>query len=129
MGRYTSHLQTKCIRCDGKPYNGTGWRFSWWGLCGPCHSYQMSAQYRAYLVLRKAIRSGALPPAKECKCVDCGKQARDYDHRSYETPLKVAPVCRSCNQKRGPAKIRKVRPQVVLIEAPDCAAITLMSAA
>ncbi len=36
-------------------------------------------------------------------CVDCGKRAFHYDHRYYSRPLDVVPVCRSCNQKRGPA--------------------------
>lgn len=50
----------------------------------------------------KAVSSGALPPAKTQSCVDCGKQARDYDHRDYHQPLLVVPVCRSCNKLRGP---------------------------
>jgi len=37
------------------------------------------------------------------KCVDCGKPARVYDHRDYAHPLDVDPVCKRCNQKRGPA--------------------------
>jgi len=37
-------------------------------------------------------------------CTDCGAQARDYDHRDYARPLDIEPVCRRCNQKRGPAK-------------------------
>lgn len=38
-------------------------------------------------------------------CVDCGARARHYDHRDYNRPLDVSPVCVSCNLKRGPAKI------------------------
>jgi hypothetical protein len=37
------------------------------------------------------------------QCVDCGAQARDYDHRDYNKPLEVNPVCRRCNLRRGPA--------------------------
>jgi hypothetical protein len=51
----------------------------------------------------KAVRKGLIPPAKALLCTDCGKQASDYDHRDYNTPLAVEPVCRSCNKKRGPA--------------------------
>ena len=29
--------------------------------------------------------------------------AYDYDHRDYSKPLEVDPVCRRCNQMRGPA--------------------------
>ena len=36
-------------------------------------------------------------------CVDCGARASCYDHRDYNKPLDVDPVCRSCNYKRGPA--------------------------
>jgi hypothetical protein len=47
------------------------------------------------------------------QCVDCGAQARDYDHRDYNKPLEVDPVCRRCNLRRGPAievasRIRRV---------------------
>lgn len=52
----------------------------------------------------KAIRSGLLTPAKDHLCVDCGKQAMDYDHRDYGRPLHVEPVCRSYNKLRGPGK-------------------------
>jgi hypothetical protein len=52
----------------------------------------------------QAVRGGMLPNAKDCRCVDCGKPARDYDHRDYGHPLTVEPVCRSCNLRRGPAQ-------------------------
>lgn len=55
-----------------------------------------------YAVVR-AIRRGELPPAKECVCVDCGAQARHYDHRDYNKPLEVEPVCVRCNLLRGHA--------------------------
>lgn len=51
-----------------------------------------------------AVRSGFLSKASTHICADCGKQAFCYDHRDYSQPLKVEPVCRTCNQKRGPAK-------------------------
>ena len=37
-------------------------------------------------------------------CVDCGKPAHSYDHRDYEKPLDVEPVCRSCNRRRPRAE-------------------------
>ncbi len=37
------------------------------------------------------------------RCVDCGKKAGHYDHRDYNQPLDVQPVCESCNCRRGPA--------------------------
>lgn len=38
------------------------------------------------------------------RCTDCPKPATDYDHRDYDKPLSVEPVCHGCNIKRGPAK-------------------------
>lgn len=49
-----------------------------------------------------AIRKGLLVHPRLLDCADCGKQARDYDHRDYSKPLVVEPVCRSCNKLRGP---------------------------
>jgi formylmethanofuran dehydrogenase subunit E len=45
----------------------------------------------------KAIRYAEFP------CRDCGEPSTDYDHRDYNKPLEVEPVCRSCNLLRGPA--------------------------
>lgn len=56
-----------------------------------------------YAVMRLAIRHGFLAPVKTLKCVDCGKAAECYDHRDYNKPLAVAPVCIGCNVRRGPA--------------------------
>lgn len=63
-----------------------------------------SGMLAAHAAVSKAIRLGALSPARDHLCVDCGKQAMDYDHRDYGMPLQVDPVCRSCNKLRGPAK-------------------------
>ena len=60
-------------------------------------------QFEAIDILSKALVRGLLPYAKTLKCKDCGKPAAHYDHRDYAYPLKVEPVCRSCNRKRGPA--------------------------
>ena len=55
--------------------------------------------------IAKAIRRGVIPNAKTLICVDCGGAAFDYDHRDYTKPLAVDPVCRRCNQMRGPALV------------------------
>jgi hypothetical protein len=47
-----------------------------------------------------AVRYGFLLPASDFYCVDCGIRAENYDHRDYNKPLDVVPVCRSCNMKR-----------------------------
>jgi hypothetical protein len=57
----------------------------------------------AAAVVARAIKSGLLRAASEFACSDCGKPAQQYDHRDYNKPLNVDPVCRSCNQLRGPA--------------------------
>jgi len=56
------------------------------------------------------VREGRLVHPTLCSCTDCGKPAEVYDHRDYAEPLKVEPVCRSCNHKRGPGKNRDIKP-------------------
>lgn len=68
---------------------------------------------RAHYEVSRAVRTGLLQPARELACVDCGKSASDYDHRDYAKPLSVDPVCRSCNQKRGPA-LNHPRPSLAI---------------
>lgn len=62
-------------------------------------------QRRALKITHKAIRKGQLADLKQVNitCVDCDfRRAEVYNHRDYNKPLDVTPVCRSCNQKRGP---------------------------
>ena len=58
---------------------------------------------RAHRAVLIAVKAGDLPPAREQRCVDCGEPARNYDHRDYNRPLDVEPVCIACNRRRGPA--------------------------
>ena len=60
--------------------------------------------YEAKKKVYIAVRRGDLPRASELKCADCGKSAEVYDHRDYNLPLNVNPVCKSCNAIRGKAK-------------------------
>lgn len=77
-------------------------------------------RHRVIAKVHAQIRSGAIPRASDLVCVDCGKQAFDYDHRSYLKPLDVEPVCRSCNQKRGPAKdVREVIAKLLDVDVSD----------
>lgn len=75
-------------------------------FCRTCASLRMEAfgGTLAHKAVQQAIRRGEIPPAKTLACVDCGEQARDYDHRDYAKKLEVQPVCRSCNKLRGPAR-------------------------
>lgn len=54
-------------------------------------------------LVRNAVKRGELPHIRTQACADCGKQAQHYDHRDYNKPLEVFPVCASCNYWRGPA--------------------------
>lgn len=62
-----------------------------------------SGARRAIAAVHVAVAAGKLPPASSRICVDCGNPAKHYDHRDYNRPLDVQPVCRSCNARRGPA--------------------------
>jgi hypothetical protein len=64
--------------------------------------------YIATQRVHRAVIKGLLPNLRQVAivCVDCKmERATRYDHRDYNRPLEVAPVCNSCNKKRGPAKI------------------------
>jgi hypothetical protein len=61
-------------------------------------------QKKAISAVAMAVKKGDLQPAKNFKCVDCESDAFCYDHRDYDKPLDVVPVCRKCNYKRGPVK-------------------------
>jgi len=90
-----------CAVCE----TGTVKRHHMAKLCRPCLASwgKRTGASQANAKVAAAVRRGDLPPAKDCKCVDCGGAARDYDHRDYNKPLEVQPVCRSCNKLRGPA--------------------------
>lgn len=50
-----------------------------------------------------AVATGKLDRPEKLLCKDCGASAEMYDHRDYGKPLEVEPVCRKCNNHRGPA--------------------------
>lgn len=59
--------------------------------------------YKAHQYVKQAVRDGYLPRPTTLLCLDCGAPAQVYDHRDYNKPLDVEPVCHACNVKRGPA--------------------------
>jgi len=75
--------------------------------CDPCrhanyvYRRYASGQMSAISAVAKARRIGQLSPPTDFACADCGKPATEYDHRDYNKPLDVAPVCRGCNRRRG----------------------------
>lgn len=62
---------------------------------------------RASAFVCRAVKAGKLKRPTEFTCADCGRPATRYDHRDYNAPLVVEPVCATCNQLRGPAIPRK----------------------
>lgn len=59
--------------------------------------------HKAHGLVKLAIKYGYLPKPSTLTCQDCGQPAQVYDHRDYNRPLDVEPVCHACNIKRGPA--------------------------
>ena len=72
-------------------------------LCFSCSDPTKNGGHKAHRQVKKAIKDGIIPPVKELNCLDCGCKAQIYDHKDYNKPLEVEPVCRSCNRKRGSA--------------------------
>jgi len=97
MGDVHQGIQEKkaCVVC-GKPAYSKKAKFCLDCLAG-CKP--ASVEY----AVSRSIRLGELKPIDECICVDCGRPAQHYDHRDYNKPLEVDPVCRVCNAKRGHA--------------------------
>lgn len=88
--------QKKCAYTysSTSPYGYNNWR-----------EYVMAIRRKnAVNLTAQAIRLGLLPEVKKLICIDCGAPAWCYDHRDYDIPLMVEPVCRKCNCVRGPAK-------------------------
>ena len=85
-----------CFLCGGS-------RYSRWHTCEPCAKVWHGLRQRAMIAVRCARLRGDLKNPKELACEDCAGPATEYDHRDYSKPLDVAPVCRTCNQKRGHA--------------------------
>lgn len=89
-------------------YCGVNTRSAHMRTCGHCLSVQNfltdigSGRMRAGSAVACAINRGDLARATEFVCA-CGKPAEQYDHRDYNRPLEVEPVCRSCNVRRGSA--------------------------
>lgn len=85
----------KCYFCEKPAYSQSA------KFCEDCLQgcRPASIEYAVFA----AIRDGKLKPIRECICVDCGRPAQHYDHRDYNKPLVVDPVCAKCNSRRGPA--------------------------
>lgn len=78
-------------------------------MCFLCTRERDVEAKAAIAQVHRRIRRGEIEKAAAHLCVDCGKQAFDYDHRDYLKPLDVVPVCRGCNVRRGPALDSRMR--------------------
>lgn len=69
------------------------------------HDWRNNGATKARTEVQKAIRKGILLCLKKnkVKCCLCRYRATEYDHRDYNKPLEVSPVCKSCNQEIGKA--------------------------
>lgn len=109
-----------CLQC-GETFAHTKWPSRFCRACGP-KRHNHNGRSVAGALVAKAIREGRLKPAACYLCVDCGARAREYDHRDYNQPLKVEPVCRTCNRRRGPGKWVRYTPLRDLLRAQQAAA-------
>lgn len=85
--------------------------------CNPCaraiRSASKLARRVSAIAVAKAKKGGVLPILDgSIPCVDCGRPAAVYDHRDYDRPLDVEPVCRPCNSRRG------MTPQTAALRVP-----------
>lgn len=88
----------RCWSC-GKEF----WRRGGVDNCDVCLNDFLHQAARAHAKVGAAIRQGLLSRPTLFECVDCGQPATCYDHRDYNKPLEVDPVCRGCNKRRGHA--------------------------
>lgn len=100
------YREITCIRCGCSARRSTTAHA---GFCIPCANQHGIEALKAGRSVAAAIRRGELSKATDHNCTDCGGPAREYEHRDYLEPLKVEPVCRSCNHKRGVALDRVLR--------------------
>lgn len=66
------------------------------------HEYVKNNPQRMHAVnaVNRLVAAGGMPPVASLACVECGGQANDYHHHSYEQKywLDVVPLCRSCHR-------------------------------
>lgn len=92
----------RCHQC-GESFTYRSW------VCPHCsrrkdfHSRYLSGGVMAGSAVAVARKKGLLADPRTLQCADCGAPASQYDHRDYNKPLEVEPVCRTCNVRRGRA--------------------------
>ena len=99
-------MTRKCAACGNELVDRSSSRAIY---CFPCARARSKAKVTmtgadiARYFVNVAVGVGILERADAHKCVDCGVPATCYDHRDYNKPLEVEPVCSKCNFHRGAA--------------------------
>lgn len=94
--------RTHCAYCSRPMPELKGWNSCY---CPTCKPIARMLGQSAHMKVYRAVATQQLPPARSLTCTDCcGKPAHYYEHRDYDKPLDVVPICQRCNMKRGPAK-------------------------
>lgn len=91
-----------CQRCGVVDISAADYRRKYCIPCAP-KVYADKGGAAAQNEVFMAVSRGDLPPVATLTCTDCGDPASKYDHRDYNKPLDVQPVCNRCNQRRGAA--------------------------
>lgn len=87
---------------------GVDTRTKYLQVCSHCLSVRAflvdigSGKMRAGSAVASAVKRRTLQRPSEYFC-SCGQKAAQYDHRDYNKPLDVEPICRRCNIRRGSA--------------------------
>ena len=98
---YNLRMQKLCKHCQneiiGRDVRAT--------VCFNCtdKTYRITGGAAASIAVNKAIKNNLMPHPSTLNCFDCGVPATCYDHRDYNKPLDVVPVCSRCNKLRGSA--------------------------
>lgn len=79
-------------------------------------------KHLARAIVTNRVTCGTILKASLLKCVACGEQAEEYDHRDYKKSKEVEPLCKRCHTKRTPhwhtgIFDSKRRPQIMKLKA------------
>ena len=73
-------------------------------MCDPCKAARLPYTEMARALVEFHVDTNRIPRPDSMPCHDCGFMAEFYEHRNYNKPLHIAPICRSCNAVRGLAE-------------------------
>lgn len=100
--RETSKAAKQCPDCEAVHYRSTSPRCRACSRARWVFSDLASGRGIAASAVAKAKQEGGLSPPTGM-CTDCDQPAAMYDHRDYNRPLDVDPVCKGCNVRRKSA--------------------------